>query len=524
MEEFSRGEEYLRAFTQDYGGRKEEVSRFINMLELFCETGEIAGRGVAWPEDRPWLEYSDPLMQYLTKLMSDPEIKVKVLTSRTCAKVFLSTVGRFVIDVMHHQAFLTQSLRVEAAGMKQVADMSDGDERHWQKLIASIGEKRDDDGFDSEFHKEMFSLGFSQMKKEKMIDDWSKSVNEHLRKEEQKHIDKRGTGLEKNLSRMLENVDKTMKREGVSDEQAVQAWKMINGQWTETEFVKRLNDVRIQERFPQIKEVVMKMGRTADANGKDRLAVADGQSMKISHSAGSDITGITVGADLGSLLPIELATYADQDMEDLFFYRYTRHRLQTFDYKSRMAKPSRRLSFVHARRVGPMIVCVDTSASMYGPPQRIIKSLLALLEEKAEVLHRDCYLIDFSVSVKAIDLKLRTKQNLYESIGLEKKVATFKKGHVPFIGGCTDAHGMLDATFRMLDNEGDAYVNADVLWISDFLIPMAKKDYTAKMQLYRKTGTRFYGLCIRPAGEKGSDWSPFFDKIYNIEYRTVRKY
>ncbi len=522
--DFRRGEKYLEAFTQDYGGRKEEVSRFINMVELFCETGEIAGRGVAWPEDRPWLEYRDPLMQYLAKLMSDPEIKVKVLTSRTCAKVFLSTISRFIIDVMHHQAFLTQGLRVEARNMKEVEDMSEGDRRHWQKLIASIGEKRDDDGFDSEFHKHMFGQGVSQMKKEKMIDDWSKSINEHLRKEEQKHIGKRGASLEKNLNSMLETVEKTMKREGVTDEQAVQAWKMINGQWTETEFIKRLNDVRIQDWFPQVKDVVMKMGRIADAGGKDRLAISDGQSMKINHSVGSDIIGITIGADLGSLLPIELATYADQEMEDLFFYRYTKHRLQTFDYKSRMAKPSRRLSFVHARRTGPMIVCVDTSASMFGPPQRIIQSLLALLEERAEVLRRDCYLIDFSVSVKAIDLKLRMKQNFYESIGLKKEEMTFKKGHVPFIGGGTDAHGMMDATFTMLDNEGDAYVNADVLWISDFLIPMAKKDYITKMQLYRKTGTRFYGLCIRPAGEKGSDWTPLFDKIYNIEYRTVRKY
>ena len=524
MTDFSKGEIYLNAFTQDFGGRKAEVSRFIHMLEVFCDTGEIAGRGVAWPEDRPWLEYTDPLMQYLVKLMSDPEIKVRVLTSRTCAKVFFSTVGRFVVDVMHHQAFLSQCLRVEARDMKEVADLSDGDHRHWQKLIASIGEKRDDDGFDSEFHKRMAADGVTDMHREKIVDDWCRAVNEHLRKEEQKHIENNGASLEQNLNRMLSDVNKTMAREGVSDEQAVQAWKMINGRWTETEFLRRLSDVRLQDRFHQLQEVVMKMGRTADANGKDRLAVSEGQTMKISHSSGNDITGITVGADLGSLLPIELATYADPDMEDVFYYRYTRHRLQTFDYKSRIAKPSRRLSFVHARRLGPMIVCVDTSASMFGPPQRVISSLLSLLEEKAEVLHRDCYLIDFSVSVTAIDLKLRIRQNVYESIGLKKEEAQFKKGHIPFIGGGTDAHGMMDATFMMLDNEGDAYVNADVLWISDFLIPLARPDVVSRMQAYRKTGTRFYGLCIRPAGEKGSDWAPYFDKIYNIEYRTVRKY
>ena len=56
------------------------------------------------------------------------------------------------------------------------------------------------------------------------------------------------------------------------------------------------------------------MGRVADANGKDRLTIASGVDMKMEHSAGSDIEGITVGDDLNSLLPLELAQYSDEDM------------------------------------------------------------------------------------------------------------------------------------------------------------------------------------------------------------------
>ena len=52
------------------------------------------------------------------------------------------------------------------------------------------------------------------------------------------------------------------------------------------------------------------------------------------HSAGSDIEGITVGDDLNSLLPLELAQYSDEDMEGLFIYKYRTRRLQTFRYKS----------------------------------------------------------------------------------------------------------------------------------------------------------------------------------------------
>src|SRR3712207_8372666 len=96
---------------------------------------------------------------------------------------------------------------------------------------------------------------------------------------------------------------------------------MLNNQWTETEFERQLNNVRIQEHYPEIDEVVAKMGRTADENGKDRLAVASGLAMKMEHASGSDIEGISVGNDLHALLPLELALYADHDMESLFFYK-----------------------------------------------------------------------------------------------------------------------------------------------------------------------------------------------------------
>ena len=202
---------------------------------------------------------------------------------------------------------------------------------------------------------------------------------------------------------MMDQITRNMKTKGVSEQRAVQAWELMTNGWTETEFERRLNQVKIQDKYPEIKEIVAKMGRVADANGKDRLTIASGVEMKMEHSAGSDIEGITVGDDLNSLLPLELAQYSDEDMEGLFIYKYRTRRLQTFRYKSEMSKPSRKLGFTHASRKGPMIVCLDTSASMYGTPERISSTLISLLEETAEDLERDCFLIDFSVSTRAID-------------------------------------------------------------------------------------------------------------------------
>ena len=144
---------------------------------------------------------------------------------------------------------------------------------------------------------------------------------------------------------MMDQITRNMKTKGVSEQRAVQAWELMTNGWTETEFERRLNQVKIQDKYPEIKEIVAKMGRVADANGKDRLTIASGVEMKMEHSTGSDIEGITVGDDLNSLLPLELAQYSDEDMEGHFIYKYRTRRLQTFRYKSEMSKPSRKLGF-----------------------------------------------------------------------------------------------------------------------------------------------------------------------------------
>lgn len=506
-----------------------DVSRYLKMLEIFIETGEIAGRGVAWPEDQPWLKYEDPLLKYLIKLMADPEVKYLVLSNRLCAKIFYASVGRFVVEAVHHKDFLAQCQWTErkkgedtlawSAGMRQ-------DEQSWRKLIQQIEQEHDEDGFDGGFYLRIMADGGSMddEKWAKMVDDWGLALDQRLQRDTEKYVRSRGSNLGSKVAVQMKNAQETLERKNVQENKAVQAWQLMNGRWTETEFERHMSLIRLQDKYPQLEDIVKLMGRFPNTGGKDRLTMTAGRGMKIDHSTGSDIEGITVGNDISTLLPLEMAQYMDDDLEEVFLYKFVRRRLQTFRYKSNMSKPSRKLSFNHASRKGPMIVCVDTSASMYGPPQRIIQSLLAMLEETAEEQKRDCFLIDFSVSVRTIDLMQRRKQQLYESIGLTKDEYTFDKGHLPFIGGGTDAKNMMAQTFSLLDHEGQHYVNADVLWISDFLIPMPERTYLDKMRGYRQTGTRFYGLQIMPEGTKSEDWTPLFDRIYHIDFRILRKY
>lgn len=519
-------DEYWRFHTSN---GEMNLPRYLKMLEIFVETGEIAGRGVAWAEDEPWKEYSDPLLQYLVRLMSDTKTKATVLSDRLCGKIFFATVGRFITDCVHYEQFLSQRQWTERNRMSEVLQWSvkrRTEEQAWQSLLAEIGEKHEYNDFDREFFEQRFSEGKSKDIEnwEKMVDEWSKAADKQKLKDSAKHISSQGSHLEKTLPRLLENAKHHVKEKKIDEDKAVQAWQMMDGRWTETEFERNLNIVKLQYRYPQIEDVVKKMGRIADSSGNDRLAAASGMGIKIEHSSGSDIEGVTIGNDLNAMLPSEAALYMDDELEDAFIYKFVRRRLQTFHYKSNMSKPSRHLSFNPASRKGPMIVCVDTSASMYGVPQRIVKSMLSLLEETAERLNRDCFLIDFSVSIRAIDLMQRRKKHRYESIGLKENEYEFQRGEIPFIGGGTSATNMMELMFKLLDNNGNRYVNADVLWVSDFLIPCPDNSYIRQMESYRKTGTRFYGMRITPQGTKKTEWEPEFDKIYDVTYRELRRY
>ena len=558
-----------------------EAQYYLKMLDDFCKTGQVV---IPEPSANvmPWYLKDDPLMDYLVHLFTLEvtlctgekvrKFEKQVVNSKIKSKVFYDSVGKFIVECVHHIRFQRQRAWTENHRAEDVLDWTNFkrmDENVWHPLLDQLAMEHEDDGFDKPFFIRLFA-GDGATKNEnweRLVRDWKACIERQTLSKLKNFISIRQNNFETGLVRLMDQVTRNIKTKGISEQRAVQAWELMTNGWTETEFERRLNQMKVQDRYPEIKEIVAKMGRVADANGKDRLTIASGVDMKMEHSAGSDIEGITVGDDLNSLLPLELAQYSDEDMEGLFIYKYRTRRLQTFRYKSEMAKPSRKLGFTHASRKGPMIVCLDTSASMYGTPERISSTLIALLEETAEELERDCFLIDFSVSTRAIDLMEKRKAQRLRKLGLNVSAEDFSlvnsadstdssastasgnssfsdsgshsgfastgrsvrrqpsTTHLPFIGGGTSAKKMMKQMFELLDNDGLHYVNADVLWITDFLIPDPPQSMLARFKEYRDTGTRFYGIrIVRDDDKEPNTWKNYFNQIYTIKYRPLRRY
>ena len=558
-----------------------EAQYYLKMLDDFCKTGQVV---IPEPSANvmPWYLKDDPLKDYLVHLFTLEvtlctgekvrKFEKQVVNSKIKSKVFYDSVGKFIVECVHHIRFQRQRAWTENHRAEDVLDWTNFkrmDENVWHPLLDQLAMEHEDDGFDKPFFIRLFA-GDGATKNEnweRLVRDWKACIERQTLSKLKNLISIRQNNFETGLVRLMDQVTRNIKTKGISEQRAVQAWELMTNGWTETEFERRLNQMKVQDRYPEIKEIVAKMGRVVDANGKDRLTIASGVDMKMEHSAGSDIEGITVGDDLNSLLPLELAQYSDEDMEGLFIYKYRTRRLQTFRYKSEMAKPSRKLGFTHASRKGPMIVCLDTSASMYGTPERISSTLIALLEETAEELERDCFLIDFSVSTRAIDLMEKRKTQRLRKLGLNVSAEDFSLAnsadstdssastasgnssfsdsgshsgfastgrsvrrqpsttHLPFIGGGTSAKKMMKQMFELLDNDGLHYVNADVLWITDFLIPDPPQSMLARFKEYRDTGTRFYGIrIVRDDDKEPNTWKNYFNQIYTIKYRPLRRY
>ncbi|WP_270438875.1 hypothetical protein [Bacteroides bouchesdurhonensis] len=471
---------------------------YIQALDKYMKTGECAETD------------SEPLYAYLLSVMNDPIIKIQVLNNDICARIFYDTMVQFIKLNLEKERYNLQKSQSEQEGMELALEWSIERRRHgWQALLKQLGDVYQEFGFDHRFYRGQFGQEGKYADDkiwEKMVDDWKEAFRQKNQKQKEEEIELRKDNLEQRMRSNFKNIPEYLDKNKVEKDEFFQSWGLMNGIWNTIDFERIRKIVRIQREFPEILKVANKMGRIADDDGQDHLSVAEGDIYKMEHASKCDILGITIGNDLNSLLPTELVHCADAELEDLFVYKYLTHKLQNFRYKSEIMQPARRLEVKPAVLKGPMIVCLDTSGSMVGKPEKIAYSLMVKLLEIADRQKRDCFLIAFSVSITPIDIR--------------KERAKLLEFFSTIACGDTDATRMLKAMFQLLQSN-KVYMNADVLWISDFKIPLSSPELTRQIQEYRKANTHFYGLQI---GVAENEWIPFFDRIYQINYTPIRRY
>lgn len=225
-----------------------------------------------------------------------------------------------------------------------------------------------------------------------------------------------------------------------------------------------------------------------------------------------EIIGVRLGRDLEHALPSELALLADAETSILFDMKYIESRLMCFDMRGMQQVGEQHECTVEQSvseldKMGPMVICLDTSGSMHGMPETIAKAVAMYMAAKAREQKRACYLINFSTGIETLDLCLED--------GIEPLIRFLQ---MSFHGGTDVAPALSHALDTM---QRDQYAKADLLVISDFVMGSLPKRILDAIEAQRINGNRFHSLVI-DGGFHLQDLSSLFDQEWVYDPHSSR--
>ena len=226
----------------------------------------------------------------------------------------------------------------------------------------------------------------------------------------------------------------------------------------------------------------------------------------------SEIVGVDSSYRLTDMLSSEAWLLSDSDTESYFLKKYADKKLLTFRYEDkRLVKSVDHIMEVNQRvkqkEKGPFIVCVDTSESMDGTPEKIAKVMTMAILKMSMNQNRRAFFINFSTGIQTLYL-----YNIADSID---EIAAFLK--MSFYGG-TDATLALYEALKQLDRAD--YEDADILMVSDFIMYKLGEDVKQQISHYQiNRNTQFHALAI---GDKvNNEVLNYFDT--NWQYNPKEK-
>ncbi|MBO4699032.1 VWA domain-containing protein [bacterium] len=229
------------------------------------------------------------------------------------------------------------------------------------------------------------------------------------------------------------------------------------------------------------------------------------------------ISGLRLSGEISSALPSELAMLKNDATKLYFAKKFAENKLLSYSYVNRQkfyreehGTEEIEVPIKEKEQKGPVIICVDTSGSMNGTPERVAKTITFALAKKCLEEERKCYLISFSTGIELQDLSEFEKGN-----GLLELAKFLRKS---FNGG-TDAEPALQHSLTLL--QINDWKNADVLVVSDMVMGNLSESITASIKSQQAKETKFYSLLVGNSGNKNvievfdENWS------YNINSRDA---
>ncbi len=347
--------------------------------------------------------------------------------------------------------------------------------------------------------------------KEHFIETWKNLIKEKQIKWELEIIEENRKKFCEELYKRIEELKKLQDALEPFTNELGRLWDMSKGNWQHVNLDILKKYAEFLQRDKSLKELAEMLGKMQQAEKEFEEELFSNIQLKtewkVEHASKADLIGIHESDDLSSLLASETAQLADKTMQTVFFKKFAEKKLQTFEYQARMLS-YREEEFEDKRQKekedanGPFIICVDTSGSMHGTPETVAKTICFAILKIAIRDNRKCYLISFSTGIETLNLT-----DLKNSL---EKIISFLS--MSFHGG-TDATPAMKEALRMLTTQ--EYKKADVIMISDFIMPAFDKITQDNLKAAKDNKTKFHSLVIgdskNPATIKDFDNNWYYD-------------
>jgi uncharacterized protein with von Willebrand factor type A (vWA) domain len=266
-------------------------------------------------------------------------------------------------------------------------------------------------------------------------------------------------------------------------------WSTAPGQ-LQLSLLERLDQLStLLEQLDALRDLADALGRLEDAT--------DTQGRR--EGGREEVVGVRLGGEVATALPGELALLGDEDTEDLFYQRLLDRRLVSLELTGAGDE-----GVAMGDRRGPVIACIDTSASMEGAPELAAKALVLAVCRKVIPKGRVVHLILFGGPGERTEIRLRRGLGGLEGM-LEFLDRSFHSG--------TDFDGPLLRAMDLLEEDELEY--ADVLVVTDGLCRAGPDVIDRVREVRESTGLRVWSVVLGYRDTRGVD--PFSDEVLQLD-------
>ena len=521
---------------------EEEFERFIefgNVLDRKTRRYFVAYlrqllTGKAHLEEELKGEYFEYFQSALEDLFDDPDLKKIARDNELLGdQIVADTLNWFrkaYREIAQKHPYEDEQRELESWGIRHLRQFT----KSWPFLIQKVSSYYPKEELDPSFHQQKLKTLIGQKDYEDLQDEdvqaiervyrdllgqWDARLQSKILDFQLKKLQESKKEYQEKLENKVQEYQKLTSMVKPFTEHIGRYWDMSRALWEDS-------TLDLVEEYSRLLENEEELQKLAELLGRLRQAEIETEEEKYEKTVvrkewvkdpnlRSEISGVRKGDDLNTILPSEVALFGDST-EWEFLKRFAEDQLNVHQYEDHKLISSNKIfsesyQKIKEKEKGPFIVCVDTSGSMEGEPERIAKVLCFGILKMAAKENRRAYLINFSTGIQTIDL-----YNLVDSID---DVAAFLQKS--FHGG-TDISLALSEALNQLETH--RYRDADVLVISDFIMYKISDDLLQGMEKQQyNNGTQFHSLVITDqANEEVIDQ---FDNVwtYDPDQRDIIK-